>query len=68
VCKIKGKTRSSRYECIFAGPRIDIMSTKILLYIVKGFGLIKRGMRVKRKCNNFKCNQGFSSKAACHKK
>ena len=25
-------------------------------------------MRVKRKCNHFKCNQGFSSKAACHKK
>ena len=38
-----------------------------------GFGLIKRGMRVKRKCNHFKCNhfkcnQAFSSKAACHKK
>jgi hypothetical protein len=45
------------------------MSTKFLFYIiVKGFGLIKRGMRVKRKCNHFKCNQGFSSKAACHKK
>ena len=44
------------------------MSTKILFYIVKDFGLIKRGMRVKRKCNDFKCNQGFSSKAACHKK
>jgi hypothetical protein len=39
------------------------MSTKLLFYIVKGFGLIKRGMRVKQKCN-----QGFSSKAACHKK
>jgi hypothetical protein len=25
-------------------------------------------MRVKRKCNHFKCNQGFSSKAACHEK
>jgi hypothetical protein len=25
-------------------------------------------MRVKRICNHFKCNQGFSSKAACHKK
>jgi hypothetical protein len=25
-------------------------------------------MRVKRKWNDFKCNQGFSSKAACHKK
>jgi hypothetical protein len=44
------------------------MSTTILFYIVKGFGLIKRGMRVKRKCNHFKCNQDFSSKAACHKK
>jgi hypothetical protein len=44
------------------------MSTKLLFYIVKGFGLIKREMRVKRKCNYFKCNQGFSSKAACHKK
>jgi hypothetical protein len=42
------------------------MSTKMLL--VKGFGVIKRGMKIKRKCNNFKCNQGFSSKAACHKK
>jgi hypothetical protein len=41
------------------------MSTNIVFYIVKGFGLTKRGMRVKRKCNNFKCNQGFSSKAAC---
>jgi hypothetical protein len=42
----------------------------LLNYIVKGFGLIKRGMRsrVKRKCSHFKCNQGFSSKAACHKK
>jgi hypothetical protein len=39
------------------------MSTKFLFYIVKCFGLIKRGMRVKRKDN-----QGFSSKAACHKK
>jgi hypothetical protein len=39
-----------------------------LFYIVKGFGLIKRGMRVKRICNHFKCNEGFSSKAACHKK
>ena len=55
-------------ECMFAGPRIDLMSTKFVFYIVKGFGLIKRGMRVKRKCNHFKCNQGFSSKAACHKK
>jgi hypothetical protein len=44
------------------------MSAKFLFYIVKGFGLKKRGMRVKRKCNHFKCNQGFSSKAACHKK
>jgi hypothetical protein len=44
------------------------MSTTFLFYIVKGFGLIKRGMGVKRKCNHFKCNQGFSSKAACHKK
>ena len=49
-------------DCIFAGPRIDPMSTKMLFYIVKGFGLIKRGMRVKRKCNHFKFNQGFSSK------
>jgi hypothetical protein len=32
-------------ECIFAGPRIDLMSTKFLFYIVKGFGLKKRGMR-----------------------
>ena len=24
--------------------------------------------QVKRKCNHLKCNQGFSSKAACHKK
>jgi hypothetical protein len=55
-------------DCIFVGPRINLMSTKILFYIVKGFGLIKRGMRVKRKCKHFKCNQGFSSKAACHKK
>jgi hypothetical protein len=55
-------------ECIFAGPRIDLMSRTFLFYIVKGFGLIKRGMRVKRKCNHFKCNQGFSTKAACHKK
>jgi hypothetical protein len=39
------------------------MSTNFLFYLVKGFGLIKKGMRVKRKCN-----QGFSSKAACHKK
>jgi hypothetical protein len=39
------------------------MSTNFLFYIDKGFGLIKKGMRVKRKCN-----QGFSSKAACHKK
>jgi hypothetical protein len=39
------------------------MSTKMLFYIVKSFGLIKRGMRVKRKENHFKCNQGFSSKA-----
>jgi hypothetical protein len=39
------------------------MSTKIVFYIVKGFGLIKRGMRVKRKCK-----QDFASKAACHKK
>jgi hypothetical protein len=23
-------------------------------------------MMVKRKCNHFKCNQGFASKAACH--
>jgi hypothetical protein len=45
-------------ECIFTGPRIDLMSTTFLFYIVKGFGLIKRGMRVKRKCNHFKCNQG----------
>jgi hypothetical protein len=52
----------------FAGPRFDLMSTKFVFYIVKGFGLIKRGMRVKRKCNHFKCNQGFSSKAACHEK
>ena len=44
------------------------MSTKMLFYIVKGIGLIKRGMRVKRKCNHFKGNQGFSSKSACHKK
>ena len=43
-------------------------NVKNLFYIVKGFGLIKRGMRVKRKCNHFKCNQGFSSKAACHEK
>jgi hypothetical protein len=49
-------------ECIFAEPRIDLMSTNFVFYIVKGFGLIKRGMRVKRKCNHFKCNQGFSSK------
>ena len=48
--------------------RIDVMSTKIVFYIFNGFGLIKRGMRVKRKCNHFQCNQGFSSKAACHKK
>ena len=53
-------------DCIVAGPRIDLMSTT--MYIVKGFGLIKRGMRVKRKCNHFKFNQDFSSKAACHKK
>jgi hypothetical protein len=34
---------SSRFtECIFAGPRIDLMSTTILFYIVKDFGLIKR--------------------------
>jgi hypothetical protein len=38
------------------------MSTKFLFYIVKGFGLKKRGMRVKRKCNHFKCNQGFPTK------
>jgi hypothetical protein len=44
------------------------MSTNFVFYIVKGFGLIKRGMKVKRKCKHFKCNQGFSSKAACHKK
>jgi hypothetical protein len=44
------------------------MSTKFLFYIVKGFGLIKMGMRDKRKCNHFKCNQGFSNKAACHEK
>jgi hypothetical protein len=44
------------------------MSSKIVFYIVKGFGVIKRGMRVKRKCNHFKCNQGFSSKDACHRK
>jgi hypothetical protein len=53
---------------MFAGPRIDVMSTKIVFYIFNGFGLIKRGMRVKRKCNHFQCNQGFSSKAVCHKK
>jgi hypothetical protein len=35
------------------------MSTKIVFYIVKGFGLINRGMRVKRKCK-----QDFASKAA----
>jgi hypothetical protein len=39
------------------------MSSKIVFCIVKGFGVIKRGMRVKRKCN-----QGFSSKDACHRK
>jgi ribosomal protein L20A (L18A) len=43
------------------------MSTTKLFYIVKVFGLIKRGMRVKHKCNHFKCNQGFSNKDACHK-
>jgi hypothetical protein len=37
------------------------MSTQFLFYIVKGFGIIKRGMRVKRKYN-----QGFSGKSACH--
>jgi hypothetical protein len=44
------------------------MSTKNVFYIVKGFGIIKRGMRVKRKFNHFKCNRGFSSNGACHKK
>jgi hypothetical protein len=55
-------------ECIFAGPRINLVSTKFLFYIVKGFGLIKRRMRVKRKYNHFNCNEGFTSKAACQKK
>ena len=65
ICSEQVQQISSRStECIFAGPRIDLMSTTFLFYIVKGFGLIKRGMRVKRKCNHFKCNQGFSSKAA----
>jgi hypothetical protein len=50
-------------ECIFEGPRINLMSTQFLFYIVKGFGIIKWGMRVKRKYN-----QGFSSKSACHEK
>jgi hypothetical protein len=31
-------------KSIFAGPRIDLMSTTKLFYIVKVFGLIKRGM------------------------
>jgi hypothetical protein len=44
------------------------MLSKIVFYIVKDFGVIKRGMRVKRKCNHFKCNQGFSSKDAGHRK
>jgi hypothetical protein len=39
------------------------MSTQFVFYIVKGFGLIKRGMSVKRKCN-----EGFSSKAAAIKR
>jgi hypothetical protein len=43
------------------------MSTTKLFYIVKVFGLIKRGMRIKHKCNHFECNQGFSNKEACHK-
>ena len=34
---------------IFLVTRIDLMLTKIVFYVVKGFGLIKRGMRVKRK-------------------
>jgi hypothetical protein len=57
------KSPSHKQIVLAAGPRIDLMSTKMLFYIVKGFGLIKRGMRVK-----WKCNQGSSSKAACHEK
>ena len=34
---------------IFLVTRIDLMLTKIVFYVVKGFGLIKREMRVKRK-------------------
>jgi hypothetical protein len=75
VCKIKGKNRSSRYQVgslnVFLQELESTyfwLSTEMLFYIVKGFGLIKRGMRVKRKWSHFKCNQGFSSKAACHKK
>jgi hypothetical protein len=34
-------TSSRSTECVFAGPRIDLMSTKMLFYIVKSFGLIK---------------------------
>jgi hypothetical protein len=39
------------------------MSTKIVFYIVKGFGRIKRGMRVKRKCK-----QDFASKPVAMKR
>jgi hypothetical protein len=34
---------------IFLVTRIDLMLTKIVFYVAKGFGLIKREMRVKRK-------------------